>query len=628
MRIALFLALALSNAAHAATFLVDTTSDANLTACTVADGDCSLRGAIANTTSSAGADTVAFNIPMSDPGCVAASGVCTLQPGTPLPVPFGGSGNGVLVDGTTQPGWQANSNTPEQGGLNTQLKIVLSGMACANCTGLYFGNHDSALRGLVIHGFNTHVQIGASGVLIEGNFIGTDVSGSVAAAAPNSNRTGIGFDGNPNGGEGVTCCGRIGGTLPAQRNLISGHNDRGMVLTGFAVSVLGNLIGTNASGTAAIPNRTGVFANGGHAGASAFQYFIGNGTELGRNVISGNSQDGILFAGQIGLMHDARVQGNYIGTDISGELPLGNGLTGITQSNGALATDTAVAALIGGLVSGQGNRIAFNSGAGILIGINPKTAIVGNSFSRNGAFGINIQTGLRHPNDVGDIDAGAGNNLQNFPEISSFALGSTADLSYRVDSTITDSAYPLRVEFFKADGDEGRDFLGAHSYEAAQAHTIQPVSLVVPAGVSLGADDVIVATATDANGNTSEFSFLPATLSVQTPLASACLSSDGVFCNGLETVASPSLKVRVVALASAGPFAPNGVVGVSDNRGATCTLTLRPTGTPLTSAGDCILVNSGAPGSISITALLRTASSAFASASGGDVSGNGNFTIP
>jgi len=619
-RVFLIFLLLGANAAHAATFVVDTTSDVSLFACTAADNDCSLRGAITAANNAPGVDTINFNIPpMSDAGCVAATGVCTITLGSTLVV-FGGGA--AVIDGTTQPGSQANSLTPAQGGLNTQLKIVLSGSVCPACAAINLAVAGSVVRGVVISGFNIGVIVEAGNVVIEGNFIGTNVTGSAAAA----NFTGIVLSSNPANV-------RIGGVLPAQRNLVSGNTNLGMQLSGFGIQVLGNLIGTNAAGTAAIPNNSGVSLVG--IDPFQYQYLIGDGTPAGRNVISGNSFAGIRTQGssgnEIGTMSDSRIQGNYIGTDVTGEMPLGNAQAGIRQTLTILNGDSNRAVLIGGLLAGQGNRIRFNGGAGIVIPFSrERTAILGNQISGNAGLGVSLGATAHLPNDLGDGDtAAAGANFgQNFPEISAYSVaGGAVDLSYRVDSATLASAYPLRVEFFKADGDEGRDLIGADTVALAEAQTVKAISLAVPAGLTLGADDVIVATATDAVGNTSEFSFAPATLAIDTPEPSACVSTDSVFCNGFESM-SAALRVRVRAVATTGPFKPNGPISVTDNRGGSCSLTLAPTTTALTSEGSCFLLNSGAPGAITITATLDTFKSAFGTAAGGNATAFGNFIIP
>lgn len=67
---------------------------------------------------------------------------------------------------------------------------------------------------------------------------------------------------------------------------------------------------------------------------------------------------------------------------------------------------------------------------------------------------------------------------------------------------------------------------------------------------------------------------------------------------------------------------------VTDTRSGSCTLTLAPTSTALTSEGACILVGSGAAGGIAITAMLDTFTSAFGSSTGGNATTTANFTLP
>src|SRR5215468_7098188 len=101
--------LLLASIGSASTFTVTNTADS---------GAGSLRQAIMDANANAGLDTIAFNV--SGVGCDGA-GVCTITPATQLPTIL----SPVLIDGYTQPG--ASPNTNAQGGLNTVLKIVLSG---------------------------------------------------------------------------------------------------------------------------------------------------------------------------------------------------------------------------------------------------------------------------------------------------------------------------------------------------------------------------------------------------------------------------------------------------------------------------------------------------------------------
>src|SRR5207253_3247541 len=177
-----------------------------------------------------------------------------------------------------------------------------------------------------------------SGNQIAGNFIGTDVTGTAALGNHNA---GIAVFG-PNT--------TIGGTTVAERNVISGNSAGIAVLQTTGAKIQGNYIGTNATGTAAIPNSFGgIFV----ANVSS-NTLIGGG--FGGNVISGNTGFGvgIGIGGSAVGDNSNTVQGNLIGTQADGFSPLGNGSDGIEIA----ATTTTV----GG--PGFSNIIAFNGGKG------------------------------------------------------------------------------------------------------------------------------------------------------------------------------------------------------------------------------------------------------------------------
>ena len=105
---------------------------------------------------------------------------------------------------------------------------------------------------------------------------------------------------------------------------------------------------------------------------------VGGTTAAARNVISANQWgidiDGPTATGNI-------VEGNYIGTDVTGTLPLGNEIDGIIFSTNA-SNNT-----IGGTGGGQGNTIAFNVAAGVLVESGTGDSILSNSIFSNGEQG-------------------------------------------------------------------------------------------------------------------------------------------------------------------------------------------------------------------------------------------------
>src|SRR5262249_17799157 len=132
-----------------------------------------------------------------------------------------------------------------------------------------------------------------SGNTIQGNRIGTDAAGAVAL--PNVIGILVGAGANT-----------IGGATAGAGNVISGNSTSGILLSSGGNLVQGNYIGTDASGTAALGNFNGIVA-------SASNNTIGGTAAGAGNIISGNRNDGVLVMG-LGIV----IQGNYIGTDVSG----------------------------------------------------------------------------------------------------------------------------------------------------------------------------------------------------------------------------------------------------------------------------------------------------------------------
>jgi hypothetical protein len=266
-------------------------------------------------------------------------------------------------------------------------------------------SNNTITNNLVSAGYANGININGTGNVVQGNRVGTDVTGSTALANASD---GISVNGSNN---------TIGGTNPGEGNLISGNTLRGLFLIGNGNTARGNLIGTNAAGTAGVANKWfGVQINGNNN-------TVGGTTAAARNIISGNGFDVATRSGLL-LFSTASgntVLGNYIGTDINGTSAIGNAAEGI--SVGTAGPSGPVNNVIGGVAAGSGNVIAFNNSNGITIapGTSTGIAVRGNSiFSNNGGPGLGIDLGGNGStaNDSGDADTGA-NNLQNFPVLSS-----------------------------------------------------------------------------------------------------------------------------------------------------------------------------------------------------------------
>src|SRR5262249_36614004 len=118
---------------------------------------------------------------------------------------------------------------------------------------------------------------------------------------------------------------------------------------------------TNLSGTDALANAVGVILEGGATGNT-----IG-GTAAGMgNVISGNTGDGVQLNGTTTTGN--LVQGNFIGTDVTGEAPIGNTGAGVDVINPPANT-------IGGPVGGARNVLSANA-EGVLITGSSTTGIL------------------------------------------------------------------------------------------------------------------------------------------------------------------------------------------------------------------------------------------------------------
>jgi parallel beta-helix repeat protein len=266
------------------------------------------------------------------------------------------------------------------------------------------GGASSGYRNIIGGNQQNGIWIGGTGTnqnVIIGNYIGTRADGT----GPIGNSfSGVAIHGGAQ-------FNRIGGTLPGEGNLISGNADKGIYLSDVGTSnnqILGNFIGTNYAGTAIIGQGTdGIVVTN---GASATT--IGNSTTNGRNLISGNTFDGIRIDGSATLSNT--VQGNFISTNIAGTAALPNGLHGVELTNGA--HDNRVG---GNRFTGQGNLISGDGNHGVVLtlGAHHNTVagnllgpdVTGFSSLGNHPYGaIDIADGAHH-NTIGGSLPGEGN---------------------------------------------------------------------------------------------------------------------------------------------------------------------------------------------------------------------------
>jgi hypothetical protein len=310
-----------------ANFLVASTQDS---------GPGSLRQAILDSNATAGVpDTISFAMPTTDPGYNPTAGTWTIRPVTELPIIT----DPLVLDATTQPGFDTANHRP--------VIELAGGTGGTSFIGLDVPAGNSTVRGLVINRFYVGIRLrGNGGDQIEGNYIGTDATGTVALAN--------GFGIYVYGSDGDT----IGGTAAGAGNLVSGNTGAGIGIYNSTGDVVqGNLVGTDATGTVALGNGD----NGISVGFSS-NILIGGTMAGARNVVSGNALAGVnigLYMAS-GTATGNVLQGNYIGLDATGTRALGNQADGVVL-NGAGVTDNT----IGGTAAGAGNVISANRGDGV-----------------------------------------------------------------------------------------------------------------------------------------------------------------------------------------------------------------------------------------------------------------------
>ena len=464
----------------AALLLVRATAQADVFTVTNTDdvGPGSLHDAILEANALPGADEIRFNIPGSGVRKIEVNRIGLPEITDP-----------VTIDGYTQPG--ASPNTLAIGN-NAVILIQLDGQNdfSGPVNGIVISGGNSVVRGFSITGIPSRVYIGTpegppppppegdaiqlktnGGNLIEGNFIGLTPSG---ASTGHYTYRGI---------EAFSSDNRIGGTAPASRNVIS-RQQLAIVSTpsGNRTVIEGNYLGTDPSGFI-------VQNNGGGVEVWGDDVRIGGTATGAGNLITGSQTNVKVVSSARGTI----IQGNLIGTKVDGTGNLGSGSKAITI-NGSQT-------LVGGLDPGAGNRIAFSI-SGILVQTNNA---VGNTFLSNvfnAGYGFdNIELSGFSRNDLGDSDTGA-NNLQNFPVITSVIHSSGSTRLIGGLNSVASSTFTLQF-FVNRRSSTGDALLGTRNV-ATDGSGIAHFDFTFP-GDTAG-NDFISATATDAGGNTSQFS--------------------------------------------------------------------------------------------------------------------------
>jgi hypothetical protein len=517
----------------------------------------------------AGTAAITFDIPTSDPNYNATTGSYLIHLLSALPtatVP-------VVIDGTSEPGYAGKP------------LIELNGSGAGSSgNGLSLSGGSSTVQGLTIDHFGgSGIVLGSDNNLVVSDYIGTNNAGSAASA----NATGILVNGKAN---------TIGGTTAATRNVISG-NGTGVSLSGANNLVLGNYLGTNVSGSAAIANTTyailistagnaiggsaagagniisgnatGIYLNGaavtgnniegnnigttpsgnGALGNTSFGIYIsgagsntiGGTTAATRNVISGNTTGLYLASGASGTL----VEGNDIGTDVTGSVKIANTSYGIYLNKSAGNTIGGTASGASNVISGnsaagvyiagtgatgnkiEGNYIGTNSGGaalgngtGVLLsGVSGNTiggtaAGAGNTIADNGTYGVEVSGGsgdailadsIFSNGSLGIALLGSGNNSEPAPVLTAAGYSNgTLTVSGTVQGTV---GATLTIEFFSnpTSSAQGETYLGSTTVTVPSGGTATFSGVTLTTTLT-AKGDYLTATATDANGNTSQFS--------------------------------------------------------------------------------------------------------------------------
>ncbi len=348
-------------------FVVTTTADDDVTPPVG-----SLREAI-NLANAASTDaSITFSLPGDGSG-----GSWIISPLTPLPALFNSAGNTITIDGSTQSGWSRTSDN----------MVVLDGQSTIN-SGLALDGDKVEIYGLKLINFDyaiystagtlNNIIIGRSGgenvisnniigiyieysngLIIQNNYIGTDVTGSFAEG--NEDGINLGFEAN---------------FTDIHENVVSGNTGIGIYIPYFNNSITNNKIGVSDDGMTVLGNHIGIKTNG-------------DGFLIEGNQIGGNSQAGIQMDGFESGNHIIRQ--NYIGTDITGSEFQGNGI-GIEGLNYDETPSDVTE--IGADDDAFGNIIAFNTNAAISLSGTAftKVKITNNSIYENG-YGIELLNG-------------------------------------------------------------------------------------------------------------------------------------------------------------------------------------------------------------------------------------------
>jgi hypothetical protein len=400
--------------AWGADFEVTTTNDA---------GFGSYRQAILDSNDNPGLDRIVFNIP--------GSGVQTIHPLSLLPA----FTEPIVVDGYTQPGARPNTLS---NGINAVLLIELAG---PGGIGVQLSGGSSTVRGLVINRFVDGVWFDSSTNRVAGCFIGTDPSGRIALGNTDGfyfNQSSPGPDPTPTVFDAIdftdSYANVVGGTDPADRNLVSGNTGYAFRVGYFSPietfppvvdsSVLGNFIGTDVTGLTRIPEGRGtlIIRRAHNFTIGGLEPGAGNIIAISDRTLESSSTNTWILGNSFGVGADGRTSIGYTNTFLiptlsvygAGTLVEANriafghvgglfGLAGVTFSRNAIYSNKVSSVVSSGSITG------FIATASATLDLSGRIRIPTrpNTVYRLEFFG----TSAPHPSGYGEAEAFLGSNL-------------------------------------------------------------------------------------------------------------------------------------------------------------------------------------------------------------------------
>jgi hypothetical protein len=374
-----------------------------------------------------------------------------------------------------------------------------AGISLVRVSHTLLGGANAADRNVIaVSGAGISISEGDSNI-VQGNYIGTNISGTQAMIPGGAAGDGIAI---------VSSYNQIGGVMGGTGNVIANCYSGISMGAGATGNIIqGNLIGTNATGTAPLGNsHEGIKCVPPNFAPRVRKNLLGGTTPGTGNLIAGNAGAGIYMDASDSNI----VMGNLIGVAMDGSSPLPNGGSGVELSDANFNA-------IGGADSAAGNTIAYNgsqgnhSARGVKIWSGSGNAIQGNSIYSNYGIGIDLVGGIESvfgvtANDSSDTDAGP-NMLQNYPVLTSVATNGIR-LSV-VGALKSQGPAKYRIEFFsnqKPDTSkygQGMIYLGSIDVRTDSTNN---ASFLANLPIGDTVHRYVAATATDTSGNTSEFS--------------------------------------------------------------------------------------------------------------------------